>query len=343
MPEGRGGNGNSRGGSNTTPFYNRSVAVGDNNITFATIGLGIVAVLFFTSSTILTGMMSLFGLSIFIVAVIVWSAIQIAKIGIWKSVSMGISFFIAIMALQYFFFTYLPTMILEADMTKWEQVGREFETGIQTNSPIVNQPMNGVVVPSFDTEITYQTPQDNNEGGGVPVVQNNVETNSPMTEQVAPVPINVTPTLNPTGVLEVQLEQAILNNDGHAILEITGQILTINPDHVKAKIWNTQAVTEKIHVDGLENMPQPSGAFMAGVDQNQLEHAYNILKDNGEMQNGYQYTVLDNGANSHVSCNETAILRLDNGLFAGQTFTTQRCLISSIAGSSKNNTVFTVR
>ena len=62
------------------------------------------------------------------------------------------------------------------------------------------------------------------------------------------------------------------------------------------------------------------------------------------MRDGYSYTVLDNGASRmNVSCNEHIQLELNNGLFAGTTFTTQRCLISRIAGSSDTGMVFKVQ
>ncbi len=323
------------GGSSNDPFYNRTVQFGkDSEVSFATIIMAGVAFLFFTGSTFLSGLMSWFGVTLFLVALVLWGSLQVAKMGIWKAVSMGVAFFIATMFMRYMVFDYIPSMVLDADMSKWEQVGDM----MVTNSPVVNAPMQGVT--SFDsildTAATTITSVDPNVGGGATA---NVD---PTIIQPTPPPY-VAPTPSPTAGLETQLEQAILNNDGAMVLELTGQILTIDPNHASAKVWNEKVIAEKNHADNLSNMPKPTGDFMASASDANKKRALDLLGSNGEMRNGYMYTVLDNGATtSKVSCNETATLQLDNGLWSGVVFTTQRCLVSSVAGSSDNGTVFTV-
>jgi len=335
-------------------FYNENVNVAGKDLSIATIILGGLTLFGLFGGTFATGLMSRYGFVLALFAGAVWLAWSVSRDGVFSLMNQIFTFVLALLAIIWIFFSFIPHQLNNVNTNEWEQVFTNFNTNVQTTSPFVNQPITGVTLPNFDNAITTNDP---NIGGGSPsytsqpdvdvheqpvyTQQPNEANNVPAVSQPA-TPSPATP--SPTAGLERQLENAIMENDGVMVMELTGQILTINPDHANAKVWNSQVISEKIHVDSLRNMPQPTGDFMAGVDSNSLQKAIDLLGSNGEKPNGYQYIVLDNGAKtSSVGCNETAILELQSGLYAGQSFTTQRCLVSSIAGGSENGKVFTVR
>ncbi len=304
------------GGGSNQRFYNETIAVGDNNISWATIIAAVVAFLLLSGSSIVTGLWSVFGFTLLLIVVIIWAAWKISRDGIWKMGTGLLAFIIAYMIVKEGVMVRLPQEITTADMTEWNKALTMMETGIQTNSPIVNQPLPSGVVTAFDTSTITNA-----------VIEPYDTTTVTSTEPTAPY---VPPTPSPIAGQEKAMWEAYTNKDGTRALLYAEQILEYDPNHVDAIVVQEQCLADQVHAQNLNNMPTTDnveqGIGPESADPTQLSNA-RILMSGG----AYTVTRIDKATFS-TPCNEPAYFQLITGTYAGGIYETQRCILDIING-----------